>query len=79
MGELRTKLIAGHEARAVRRRCINEVQAQLAADSFTKDAKVGEAARGCIQVAFRCGGGMPEKARSRRWRPEEGSRSSMAE
>lgn len=43
MGELRTNLIAGHEARAVRRRRIDEVQAPLAADSFAKDAKVGEA------------------------------------
>ena len=44
-GESRTGLIAGHEARAVRRRRPDEVKARLAADSFAEGAKAGDAAR----------------------------------
>ena len=44
-GELRTGLIAGHEAQAVRRRWPDEVKARLDADSFAGGAKAGDAAR----------------------------------
>ena len=44
-GDLRTELIAGQEARAVRRKWPDEVKAQLVADSYAEGAKVGDVAR----------------------------------
>ena len=42
---MRTELIAGRGARAVRRKRPDEVKAQLAADSYAEGAKAGDAAR----------------------------------
>ena len=44
-GDLRTELIAGQGARAVRRKWPDEVKAQLVADSYAEGAKVVDAAR----------------------------------